>query len=101
MQIRKIWIKRVSSGNIDSNTEIMCEKPMTTNVSSTFIMPSSSPFLPHPEEIRSQDRPQYRLPHPPRDGHGRPRRPPHHGHHPRGHPLHKIQDSAECEEVKK
>jgi hypothetical protein len=24
---------------------------------------------------------------------------PHHGHHPRGHSLHKIQDSAEWEEV--
>ena len=42
MQIRKIWIKRVSSGNIDSNTEIMCEKPMTTNVSSTTTRPSTS-----------------------------------------------------------
>ena len=39
------------------------------------------------------------LPHPLRDGHGRQGRPPHHGHHPRGHPLHKIQDSAEYEEV--
>ena len=56
-------------------------------------------FLPHPEEIRSQYPPQHLLPHSLRDGHGRQGRPPHHGHHPRGHPLHKIQDYAEWEEV--
>lgn len=36
------------------------------------------------------------FPQPLRDGAGRP---PHHGHHPRDHPLHKTQDSAEYEEV--
>ena len=56
-------------------------------------------FLPHPEEIRSKDSPQHLFPHLIRDGHGRPRRPPHHGHHPRSHPLHKIQNPAECEDV--
>jgi len=39
------------------------------------------------------------LPHSLRDGHGRQGRPPHHGHHPRSHPLHMIQDPAEYEEV--
>ena len=54
---------------------------------------------PHPEEISAQDRPQHLLPHPLRDGHGRQGRAPHHGCHSRGHPLHKVQDSAEWEEV--
>lgn len=39
------------------------------------------------------------LPHPLRDGHGRQGRAPHHGHHPRDHPLHKVQDFAEREKV--
>lgn len=43
--------------------------------------------------------PQHLLPHSLRDGLGRQGRPPHHGHHPRGHPLHKAQNSAEWEEV--
>ena len=46
-----------------------------------------------------KDRPQYVLPHPLRNGYGRQGRPPHHGHHPRGYPLNKVQDSTEWEEV--
>ena len=39
--------------------------------------------------------------HPLRNGHRRQGRSRHHGHHPRGHPLYKIQDYAEWEEVGK
>ena len=86
-------------------------RTMTTNASSTTIRPSTSPLsaasrrnmLPRPPTTPSLTW-RYRvwlrnLPHPLRDGPGRLGRTPHHGHYPRDHPLHKIQDCAEWEEV--